>query len=752
MQKFGAIAVLVFSFMSGVQVKDKVREDPVYVGCYMFINENIYLYEPTNVGAANTVEECVAVCADKYYRYAAIKNAEKCSCGSSLEDHGATVKAECNKYCNGNLSQPCGGSKANSVYDTGERVAGPPNTLQVANVSDTMIEVTWTPPKAANGEINSYTVTAAPNHTYARTTPVQTILLTYQSSVTSANIIGLHPGTEYQISVSAITAAGTGVPKTLTTYTQIGEPNEPDVPEIISRHNGRMNVRLSPAFSENGPISAYRIIVLEGKNFAFDENLLKSYEEAQKDGSPYYIAAELKPEEFRSEFTVGDNKTYGGYYNPPIPELVDTHVSLGVLSTVNDTTRASYARVTHEQHNGILILNVEGSVAGDDSPSGLVMALSVAIGVFGFLLILSTAAYFVLRQRLGRRRRAPDHQELSLQGPIIEVESNSYIHNGYVPEEEEERPNHYEKLKQQVWNIPRNFLEVKTDVLGSGTYGHVVKGTVQQRGFPVPVAIHAIDDVSLEGGLRKNMLKDLDVLIRVGTNLNVVHLVGLCETPEMLFVVLEHHPASLKDILLESRQQQHLEKAQSRICSLPEQHILEVIVGIAHAMDHLTSRKILHKQLCARNILMADGMIPKVCGFGIAQYTKNGIVPDYTRWTAQEIFRGRYFVSKSDVWSFGVTLWEITALGGTPYAEVSNTDVPARVMRGLRLAQLPVVGDDLYQLMLQCWQLDLDERPTFSEIVCILKNMLEDTLVHLNFSASVGVHYQQYFPDLEMQK
>lgn len=72
-------------------------------------------------------------------------------------------------------------------------------------------------------------------------------------------------------------------------------------------------------------------------------------------------------------------------------------------------------------------------------------------------------------------------------------ENNSYIHNGFVPETEDEPPNHYEILKQKIWNIPRNFLDVQSDILGWGQYSNVVKGTVRQRGFPIGVMIQAID-------------------------------------------------------------------------------------------------------------------------------------------------------------------------------------------------------------------------------------------------------------------
>jgi hypothetical protein len=71
-------------------------------------------------------------------------------------------------------------------------------------------------------------------------------------------------------------------------------------------------------------------------------------------------------------------------------------------------------------------------------------------------------------------------------------EGNGFIHNGYIPEEAEERTNHLEALKNKVWNIPADKLELKTDLLGTGKYGSVMKGSVIQKGFPVPVAVHSV--------------------------------------------------------------------------------------------------------------------------------------------------------------------------------------------------------------------------------------------------------------------
>ncbi|KAG8235885.1 hypothetical protein J437_LFUL010115 [Ladona fulva] len=344
---------------------------------------------------------------------------------------------------------------------------------------------------------------------------------------------------------------------------------------------------------------------------------------------------------------------------------------------------------------------------------------------------------------------------------MLEVESSGYIHDAYIVEDEGPI-NYYDNLKKKVWNIPKNFLEVRSEGIGKGKYGTVVKGSVKQRGSPVPVSVHYIADEFCKHPNNKPMLEDFDKLIRTSPHTNVIGLIGTSEIPDALLVVLEYHPATLKDILLESRclDQDGLSHSKDKFCSLQESHLLEISIGVARGMDHLIQKKIVHGKLCARSVAMADGVVPKICGFGLADIAKNSATMflftlqplDLTRWTAQEIFRGRHLMTKSDIWSFGCLLWEIITFGGTLFPDVPSRDVPTRVMRGVRPMRPSYVGDDLYQFMLQCWQIDLDERPNFSEATRILINMLQDSEIHLNFSTYAGFHYEPYIPELEYLK
>lgn len=177
---------------------------------------------------------------------------------------------------------------------------------------------------------------------------------------------------------------------------------------------------------------------------------------------------------------------------------------------------------------------------------------------------------------------------------------------------------------------------------------------------------------------------------------------------------------------------------------------LDVLAGVARGLNHLASLGVVHGQLCARNVVLVDGIHPKVSGFGLLHYHNDLYVPDYRRWHAVETFRSKVSLPKSDVWSFGCLMWEVTTLGGTPYADVRNEEVAGRVIRGLRLPQPQYVGDELYQLMLNCWQQDLDERPTFSELEVSLRSLASDDVIpHLLFSLYPSFQYEQYVPHFE---
>ncbi|XP_018574764.1 LOW QUALITY PROTEIN: putative tyrosine-protein kinase Wsck [Anoplophora glabripennis] len=374
----------------------------------------------------------------------------------------------------------------------------------------------------------------------------------------------------------------------------------------------------------------------------------------------------------------------------------------------------------------------------------------IFFGLLSFMLIAGIIVFIILKSRvINRRQRLSDNQELTLQGPMIEVENNGYIH-----EEEHVPINHYRVLKQKVHTISSNQLKIEpTNLLGVGKYGRVNSGTIHENNTLIPVAAYSIQDKKMSKETKRSMLQDLDVLIKVGKHENLISLIGTCETAQVVSVILDYVSMNLKDLLLGSR-----DTLPGRFSNMSEAQALDIAIQIASGMAHLEACRVIHRQLCARSVMITNGFTPKISSYGLhvtftgtVRFSHNKI-PDYTRWTALEVFKGQPPNYKSDVWSYSCLLWEICVLGGTPYGNTSNNnEIPERVMKGLRLPQLQYISDDLYQIMLDCWQLDCDERPKFVDLVDSLTNLKENNLIpYLNFNLFSNFQFEQFYPDMEL--
>ncbi|KAL6071602.1 Ephrin type-A receptor 1 [Balamuthia mandrillaris] len=147
-------------------------------------------------------------------------------------------------------------------------------------------------------------------------------------------------------------------------------------------------------------------------------------------------------------------------------------------------------------------------------------------------------------------------------------------------------------------------------------------------------------------------------------------------------------------------------------------------------MQHLAAYGVVHRDLALRNVLMdfrgkQRTLMPKVTDLGLARQVvgeevvynakSGGKVP--VRWTAPEAFKHRRFTSKSDVWSFGIVLWELFSDGALPYFGLSNTEVAEQVSDwGLRLQKPKDCPEPIFSIMTECWHKDPDRRPSFAEL------------------------------------
>ncbi|XP_014474407.1 PREDICTED: putative tyrosine-protein kinase Wsck [Dinoponera quadriceps] len=695
-----------------------------YEGCFRSSVSDPDLPSPI-FGYPSAPFDCVRKCRSLYYMFAGLMNGQQCYCISKFGRNGPSNS--CKTSCVTDPTNYCGSSEAMSVYSTGQQGPSPPRRIHVTRDGIEALAVTWEPPDIPNGNVTFYTLRAVAVETHASNIlpPVESQV---QGGASNNTILrGLQPGTKYNISVTASNVQGLSDATYTVAWTAIGPPDKPAVPEIIEHGSSTITIVLTEGHSEYGPISAYQVVVVQAGAISpvgSDVEYL-SYNNALQQGQNYYVTAQFDPSDFHmyKRFTVGDGKLIGGYYNAPLKDVVSAQIGLSVISRVRAEIQRSYSDLTGNAFTGKNTRHVDAQM---DSTA---LVLCIAITLVTILLAASILLYFVLRRRHERfhMRKSPEQQELTLQGPVHEVDNM-----GYIPDDIPERVNHYQELKKKVWNIPRNALSIDNlSTVRRGRFGTVHTGTIFGKDdISRPVTVHTIADGALRGSEKRHMLRELDVCIRAGTMKYLAGLVGTCETSDTLYVVHELPPRILKNCLLDAR---------SSTDSFPVDRILTISSSIATALQYLASHKVIHTHLCARSVGLSNDWTPKLMGHGIAKYSLEDI--KYARWTAIECFDNRKKHQSGVIWAFGVLLWEMFSMGGTPYSNFTlDSEVEDAITRGIRLSQLSDIPDPIYEVMSSCWRNDPEERPTFDELTRL------DTLSICPITAIT----EPYVPELEL--
>ncbi|XP_012252423.2 putative inactive tyrosine-protein kinase Wsck [Athalia rosae] len=676
------------------------------------------------VSHASSPTVCVRECSSRYYMFAGLMNGQQCYCGSTYGKNGPS--SGCTIPCVDDPNALCGSHDSISVYETGQKGPSPPRRVQLTRSEPGALKITWEPPDIPNGELFSYNIRAVAGSTHAFG-PLPPIESQVQGGSANWTVLrGLQPGTKYNISVSAVNSFGGGSKAYAADWTLIGAPSKPEVPVIIDKTETTVTVSLPEGSSDAGPVSRYQVVVVRAGTIPpTDSNVAyPRYETSNSDGLGYYVTGQFEAGDYQTykTFVVGNGRLVGGFYNAPL-NTKESMPQIGtvVVSEIRGEKQYSYSDLTGGTSTA---RTVPENPSGAADPT--VVGLCVAIVLLGILLLASILGYFVLRKRHAKTqlRRLPEHQELTLQGPVCEVDNMAYI-----PEDVPERNNHYQDLKNKVWSIPKNFLVIDAVVIRRGRFGTVHMGTVQINGVPNTATVHSISDNLLRASEKRAMLRELDVCIRAGSHKHLAGLVGTCETPDTLYVVMEMPPQTLKNRLIAARSGD----------PFPTGQILSVSVSIASALLYLESQSIVHNLLCARSVGLYNDGTAKLMGHGIAKYALEDL--KYIRWTAVELLNNEKRHQHGVVWAFGVLLWEIFSMGGTPYGDLSGDDqVEEAVRRGVRLPQLREVPDPVYEVMLSCWQISLEERPTFEELVRL------DTLSVCPITAIT----EPYIPELEL--
>uniref|UniRef100_A0A672IRH1 receptor protein-tyrosine kinase n=1 Tax=Salarias fasciatus TaxID=181472 RepID=A0A672IRH1_SALFA len=393
---------------------------------------------------------------------------------------------------------------------------------------------------------------------------------------------------------------------------------------------------------------------------------------------------------------------------------------------------------------------------------------SVVIAMFFWLLIV-----FVIR---GRKRPNGGDLKTGYLSMILDSED--------MPMDEQCERLTYDANK---WEFPRDRLKLG-DPLGRGAFGQVVEAAafgIEKATTCTTVAVKMLKEGATTSEYRA-LMSELKILIHIGHHLNVVNLLGACTKPGgPLMVIVEYCKHGNLSSYLKSKRGEYspykvndgpadlihfsyvsaghttvlspstveyftadlsssssyksycstveMQQESSDYDHLTMEDLISYSFQVAKGMEFLSSRKCIHRDLAARNILLSENNVVKICDFGLARDVYKD--PDYVRkgdarlplkWMAPETIFDRVYTTQSDVWSFGVLLWEIFSLGASPYPGVCIDESFCRRLReGTRMRPPEYATTEIYQTMLDCWLDRPTDRPTFADLVEHLGNLLQ---------------------------
>ncbi|XP_054863011.1 vascular endothelial growth factor receptor 1 isoform X2 [Amphiprion ocellaris] len=324
------------------------------------------------------------------------------------------------------------------------------------------------------------------------------------------------------------------------------------------------------------------------------------------------------------------------------------------------------------------------------------------------------------------------------------------------------------------WEFPRERLKLGKP-LGRGAFGKVMQASafgIDNADACKTVAVKMLKE-GATASEHKALMTELKILNHVGNHLNVVNLLGACTKPGgPLMVIVEYcrfgnlstFLKNKRDVFVHNRPAGGKDEGPGFVSSSPDKQssvkaqiddkdkkdsgldpksasnsplYLEDLIcfsfQVARGMEFLASRKCIHRDLAARNILLSDNKVVKICDFGLARdiykdpdYVRKGDTRLPLKWMSPESIFDKVFTTQSDVWSYGILLWEIFSLGASPYPGLHiDEEFCHRLKGGTRMRAPEYSTAEIYSTMLACWEANPSDRPTFTNLVETLGDLLQ---------------------------
>ncbi|XP_075468185.1 fibroblast growth factor receptor 2 isoform X10 [Ascaphus truei] len=339
----------------------------------------------------------------------------------------------------------------------------------------------------------------------------------------------------------------------------------------------------------------------------------------------------------------------------------------------------------------------------------------------------------------------------------------------------------YELPQDPKWEFPRDKMTLGKP-LGEGCFGQVVMAEAlgidkDRPKESVTVAVKMLKGiaVSLHGAKEppfrcfraddatekdlSDLVSEMEMMKMIGKHKNIINLLGACTQGGTLYVIVEYAAKGNLREFLRARRPLEMEYSFD-INRVPDEQmnfkdLVSCTYQLARGMEYLASQKCIHRDLAARNVLVTESNVMKIADFGLARdvnnidyykKTTNGRLP--VKWMAPEALFDRVYTHQSDVWSFGVLMWEIFTLGGSPYPGIPVEELFKLLKEGHRMDKPANCTNELYMMMRDCWHAIPSHRPTFKQLVEDLDRILTLTTNEEYLDLSVPLEqYSPSFPD-----
>ncbi|XP_041644716.1 fibroblast growth factor receptor 2 isoform X3 [Cheilinus undulatus] len=315
--------------------------------------------------------------------------------------------------------------------------------------------------------------------------------------------------------------------------------------------------------------------------------------------------------------------------------------------------------------------------------------------------------------------------------PLVRITTRrSSAHDEPIPE--------YDLPEDPRWEFARDRLTLGKP-LGEGCFGQVVMAEAlgidkDKPKEAVTVAVKMLKDDATEKDL-SDLVSEMEMMKMIGKHKNIINLLGACTQDGPLYVIVEYASKGNLREYLRARRPPGMEYSYDIARVSDEQLTFKDLVSctyqVARGMEYLASQKCIHRDLAARNVLVTESNVMKIADFGLARdvhnidyykKTTNGRLP--VKWMAPEALFDRVYTHQSDVWSFGVLMWEIFTLGGSPYPGIPVEELFKLLKEGHRMDKPGNCTNELYMMMKDCWHAISSQRPTFKQLVEDLDRIL----------------------------